>query len=98
MRRQRNRGQNISLIGALSLDGLIATMSISGSVNTEVFVTYVAEVLVPQLWIGAIVIMDNLSVHTAAVVANLIESVGARLVFCPLIHQIYLRLNYAGQN
>lgn len=33
----RNRGQNISLIGALSLDGLIATMSIPGSVNTDVF-------------------------------------------------------------
>lgn len=79
----RNRGQNISLIGALSLDGLIATMSISGSVNTDVFVTYVAEVLVPQLWAGAIVVMDNLSVHTAAVVASLIEAAGARLVFLP---------------
>ncbi|GAX46219.1 hypothetical protein NIES4075_72400 [Tolypothrix sp. NIES-4075] len=31
---QRNQGKNISLIGALSLDGLIATMSIPGSVNT----------------------------------------------------------------
>lgn len=36
----RNTGQNISLLGALSLDGLIATMSIQGSVNTDVFVTY----------------------------------------------------------
>ncbi|OUL25409.1 hypothetical protein BV372_28000 [Nostoc sp. T09] len=79
----RNRGQNILLIGAFSLDGLIATMSISGSVNTEVFVSYVAEVLVPQLWAGAIVVMDNLSLHTASVIANLIESTGARLVFLP---------------
>lgn len=37
----KNRGQNISLIGALSMDGLIATMSIPGSVNTDVFLTYV---------------------------------------------------------
>jgi len=29
-------GQNISLIGGMSLDGLIATMSIVGSVNTDV--------------------------------------------------------------
>ncbi|NJO99156.1 MAG: hypothetical protein HC764_26815 [Pleurocapsa sp. CRU_1_2] len=35
----RNRGSHISLIGALSLDGLIATMSLPGSVNTEVFFT-----------------------------------------------------------
>ncbi|MBP5978042.1 IS630 family transposase [Brasilonema sp. CT11] len=79
----RNRGQNISLIGALSCDGLIATMSILGSVNTNVFVTYVRHVLAPQLWAGAIVVMDNLSVHTAAVIRDLIEAVGARLVFLP---------------
>lgn len=62
----KNRGQNISLIGGLSLDGLIATMSIPGSVNTNVFLTYVQEVLAPQLWAGAIVIMDNLSVPERA--------------------------------
>ena len=39
-----NSGQNISLIGGLSLDGLIATMSIPGSVNTDVFLTYIQEV------------------------------------------------------
>jgi len=53
------RGTNISLIGALSLDGLIATMTLPGSINTQVFVTYVQQVLAPQLWPGAKVIMDN---------------------------------------
>lgn len=38
--RPRNPGQNISLLGALSIDGLIAMMSLCGSVNTDVFVTY----------------------------------------------------------
>lgn len=56
-------------------------MSISGSVNTDVFVTYVQQILAPQLWTGAIVVMDNLSVHTAAVIRDSIEAVGARLVF-----------------
>lgn len=55
-------GQNVSIIGGLSLDGLIQSMSINGSVNTEVFLTYVTQVLVPQLWQGAIVVMDNLKV------------------------------------
>ncbi|MBD0270218.1 MAG: IS630 family transposase [Cyanobacteria bacterium Co-bin8] len=79
----RNQGQNVSLLGALSMEGLVATMSISGSVNTDVFVTYLSEVLLPQLWVGAIVVMDNLSVHHAAVVAELIEAAGAKLVFLP---------------
>ncbi len=79
----RNRGKNISLIGALSMDGLIATMSIPGSVNTDVFLTYIREILTPQLWVGAAVVMDNLPVHQALVIREAIEAVGARLVFLP---------------
>ena len=41
--RPRNAGENISLLGALSTDGLIATMSITGSVNTQVFLTYIQQ-------------------------------------------------------
>ena len=53
---------NVSLLGALSLDGLIASMSVKGSVNTDVFLTYLTKVLLPQLWQGAIVVLDNLKV------------------------------------
>ncbi len=60
-----SKGGNVSLIGALNLDGLVAAMTVPGSTNTEVFLTYVTQVLVPQLWKGAIVVMDNLKVHHA---------------------------------
>ena len=79
----RNKGSNISLIGALSLKGLIATMSLPGSVNTEVFFIYVQEVLLPQLWKGAFVIMDNLPVHKARKIRATIRTVGAEVVFLP---------------
>lgn len=78
-----DQGENISLIGGMSINGLIATMSIIGSVNTAVFLFYVQEILIPQLWVGAIVVMDNLSVHHAAVVREAIEAVGAKVVFLP---------------
>jgi transposase len=78
-----NSGQNISLIGAMSIDGLIATMSILGSVNTDVFLVYVQKILIPQLWVGALVVMDNLPVHHAYAVREAIEAVGAKLVFLP---------------
>jgi len=79
----RNRGSNISLIGALSFDGLIATMSLPGSVNAEVFVTYVREILAPQLWRGAFVIMDNLPVHQGQRIQEIITTVGAKVIFLP---------------
>ena len=58
-----NRGKNTNVWGALSLDGVIASMTVIGSTNRNVFETYVEQILVPQLWSGAIVLMDNLSVH-----------------------------------
>jgi transposase len=79
----RHAGDNISLIGALSLDGLIAVMSLKGSVNTSAFLAYVTQVLAPQLWQGAIVVMDNLKVHHAEAVRLAVEAVGAKIVFLP---------------
>lgn len=79
----RNRGTNVSLIGALSLDGLIASMTLEGSVDTPAFLSYVCDVLAPQLWVGAIVVMDNLKVHHADSVKRAIADVGAQVVFLP---------------
>ena len=79
----RNTGENVSLLGALSLNGLIATMSVKGSVDTNVFLTYLIRVLIPQLWPGALVVIDNLKVHHATIIGAAIEAVGARLVFLP---------------
>ncbi|OYE04349.1 transposase [Nostoc sp. 'Peltigera membranacea cyanobiont' 232] len=39
--------------------------------------------LIPQLWKGAIVVMDNLRVHHAERVRVAIESVGAKVKFLP---------------
>jgi transposase len=46
-------------------------------------VTYVRQILLPQLWVGAIVVMDNLKVHHQKLVRDAIESCGAELVFLP---------------
>ncbi len=58
-------------------------MTVPGSTNTEVFLTYVTQVLAPQLWKGAIVVMDNLRVHHAERVRVAIESVDAKVKFLP---------------
>lgn len=70
-------------IGGMSIDGLIATMSVVGSVNKDVFLFYVQEILIPQLWVGAIVLMDNLPVHHTHVVREAIAAAGAKVVFLP---------------
>lgn len=76
-----NRGSNITLIGAIAISGLLASLTFEGWTNKEAFLTYVKDVLAPQLWSGACVVMDNLPAHKATEVQKAIESAGARVVF-----------------
>lgn len=76
-----NRGRNMTLIGAIALRGFLAPFTFEGWTNQAAFLTYVSEVLLPQLWPGACVVMDNLPTHKALKVRELIESVGAQVVF-----------------
>ena len=79
----RNRGRNTSLLAAMDAGGLVATMTVEGSTNKEVFLTYLEHVLCPALHPGQTVIMDNLSVHKNEQVRERIEAAGCRLVFLP---------------
>lgn len=78
-----NKGKNITLVGAMSDEGLLAAMTCPGSLNTGSFMVFLEKILLPQLWVGAIVVMDNLSVHYADRAKELIESVGAKVKFLP---------------
>lgn len=79
----RNRGPHTSLLAALNMEGVVATMTVEGSTNKEVFLTYLERVLCPALRPGQVVIMDNLSVHKNEAVRAQIEACGCRLVFLP---------------
>ena len=76
------KGQNISVIGALTLSaGFIAGFSFEGGTNRDTFLWYVEHVLVPNLWPGAVVVMDNLSAHKVDGVVEAIERAGARVLY-----------------
>ena len=81
--RPRNKGENITLIGAMSDEGLIASMTFPGSLNTASFLVFIEKILLPELWMGAIVVMDNLPVHYANTAKAIIESIGAKTKFLP---------------
>jgi transposase len=79
----QNWGRNITMLAALSVAGVEATMTVEGATDTDVFCAYVSEVLSPTLAPCDIVVMDNLSAHKAQRVRELIEARGARLVYLP---------------
>lgn len=69
------------MIGAMSLEGIIAAITFQGGTDSNAFYTYVTQVLVPKLWPGACVVMDNFSSHKVKSIQEAIESIGARLVY-----------------
>ena len=79
----RNWGDNVSILNALGLRGSVASMYLPGATDGPVFLTYLKKVLVPKLWRGAVVVMDNLGAHKVKGVQTLLESAGARLVYLP---------------
>jgi transposase len=75
------RGSKVSVIGAISVSKVLAVMTIDDSMDAAAFKVYVSKCLVPQLWKGAVVVMDNLAAHKVETIAPLIEAVGARILY-----------------
>jgi transposase len=79
----RNHGKNTTLVAALAPDGLHVPWLIEGAMHTETFAWYIAEQLGPTLRPGQVVVLDNLSVHTAASMRQAVEARGCTLLFLP---------------
>lgn len=77
------RGKNISTIGAISLAGLLTGLSVAGSIDGEVMLFFVEEMLAPLLKAGDVVIMDNVATHKQEEIEDLIEARGALVIFLP---------------
>ena len=75
--------QTTTMLSSIRLDGSTACMTIEGATDTEVFQTYVREVLRPTLRPGDLVVMDNLSPHKHDPTLQLIEQTGATVRFLP---------------
>ena len=76
-------GPNVTLIAALTPDGLGALLSVNGAVNGAVFAAYLDQVLGPTLVPGDVVVLDNLSVHKVEGLAEIAQKHGARLLYLP---------------
>jgi transposase len=79
----RKRGTNITLIAALTKEGLTAAMTLEGSLDGSAFEVYVKTLLVPTLKPGQTIILDNLRVHENAKARTLIEQAGCSVRFLP---------------
>lgn len=76
-------GNHYTVVALMSLAGTAAPLIFEGAMNTNVFESYLQQMLAPTLRLGDLLVMDNLSSHKSEKVRRLIEARGARLVFLP---------------
>ena len=80
------RWQRLTLIGALWLNGVCAAMTVAAATSTAVFLAFVTRILIPTLLRerpDAIVVMDNLAAHKAAVVRQAFDQAGIAYRYLP---------------
>jgi transposase len=72
-----------SIIAGLQNNSMIAPLVFKGYCDTDVVLTWVKEVLLPEIPLGSVIIWDNASFHKSEKLQQLIEAAGSQLLFLP---------------
>jgi len=75
------RGKNVSIIGAISVNKVLTSVNLIGTTDTITFEAFIIRKLVPKLWKGAYVVMDNCTIHTGEEIEKALKSQGAQLIY-----------------
>lgn len=73
----------LSTIAALTVNGMLGFGTFDGATDTETFLTFVKDGLVPNLKPGQVVVLDNLPAHKSPKIDALIASAGGRVLRLP---------------
>jgi transposase len=72
-----------SVISALLKGKFLAPMCFEGTCDTNLFNTWLKELLLPNLIPGHVLILDNASFHKSTESQKLVEASGCRILFLP---------------
>jgi transposase len=78
--------QRLSVLGAISLDGMVAAMSVEAATDSAVFAAYLDKVLLPKLRQDkpdAVLVMDNLRAHKTPEVRTVLDRSGFLYRYLP---------------
>jgi len=77
------RWKIMTILGAMSLKGIVASMTIEEATDGDIFLAFVEKILCPALKPGDVVVMDNLSSHKIKGVRQQIEKAGGEVLYLP---------------
>jgi transposase len=77
------KGKKMTLIGAMRIEGIVATRMVQRSMKGKDFREYLESDLVPKLQKGDVVVMDNLRIHRMRGIEEIVKKVGAKIEYLP---------------
>lgn len=78
-----HRGNYMTILGAISLDGIKAVTYTEGAGNASIFAYFIENFLCPTLHPKNVVVMDNVAFHKSERIKSVIENTGAKLIYSP---------------
>jgi putative transposase len=75
------RAAKVTAIGEISINKVLALITMNESMDGQALAVFIEKFLCPQLWAGALIVMDNLPAHKIASIVPRIQAVGA-IVIC----------------
>ena len=77
------RGKNLSVIGAFDRQGMVCTSHQLGGMKRVDFERFLSKELLPKLAEGAVLILDNASIHKGGKIAKLVAKARCHLLYLP---------------
>ena len=73
----------MTLISALSINGLVAPFEFEGYLNTHTFYYYLKDIFIPCFKPGQVLVMDNLSSHKSEIIQELLQENNIKVIYLP---------------
>lgn len=80
------RGTNISVLASVTARGVLAWNAYDGAVDSERFIAFLVDKLLPKVRRGDVLVMDNVRFHKTAEVKRIVEEAGVTLCYIPPYH------------
>ena len=78
-----NRGKNLSVLGALDIEGMLAFGHKPGAMKREDVEAFLSEEVVPKLLPGSVLVLDNARIHKGGKIEKIVERAGCSLLYLP---------------
>ena len=78
-----NRGKNLSVLGALGLQGMLSFRHKPGAMKREDVEAFLREDVLPSLLAGSVLVLDNARIHHGGRIRAIVAEAGCSVLYLP---------------